>query len=117
MTGDPADLAVEYTVTATLPTPEVLEEYVAWLGGGHARAVVSAGARSARVARLLEPPWPLRVEARYLFASLAQYEDYQTHRASTLRAEGVRLFAGRGVTFERRLGRIEYAKDLGSSRL
>lgn len=116
MAETPADRPVEYTVTAILPDRDILREYLDWLATGHAAAVVRAGALSARVKQLIDPAEPLRVESTYLFASLGEFEDYQTTHAAPLRAEGARLFAARGVTFERRLCTVVYRRDLDPRR-
>ncbi len=96
-----------YTVIATLPDEAAASEYLAWLTGGHAESVVAGGAASARVVRIEEPPDPIQVEAQYVFASRADYDRYLRDHAPRLRAEGLALFgAPRGITFERRVGRV-----------
>lgn len=96
-----------YSVIATLPDAGAAAEYVAWLTGGHTRAVIAGGAASAEVVRVEEPAEPVRVESRYVFASRADYDRYLRDHAPALRADGMARFGtGRGVTFERRIGRI-----------
>jgi hypothetical protein len=93
-----------YTVTATLPDPGTLDEYVAWLAGGHVAAVLAAGALGAEIIVLDEG---LRVETRYTFPDRASLDHYQAGPAVALRAEGWVKFGSRpGITFERRIGRV-----------
>ena len=106
---------IHYRVTATLPDDATCVDYLKWLSSGHLLAVIRAGARSACATRVLEPASPLRVESHYLFPTLDAFQSYQTNAAPTLRAEGVRLFSPRGVTFERHLSMVEaQIPDAGS---
>jgi len=98
---------VLYGVMATLPDERTLDDYLDWLRGGHLEDVVRAGAVSAVASRLVDPPHPLRVETRYLFASRAEYESYLTDHAPRLRAQGLARFGSRGVGFARNLAAIE----------
>lgn len=96
-----------YTVTATRPDETTASEYIVWLKGGHVQAVVAGGAASAHVIRVEEPAAPILVEARYLFASTEDYDRYLRDHAPRLRAEGLAKFGPqRGVTFQRRHGRV-----------
>lgn len=106
---------VLYTVRASFTDPQVADEFVAWLVGGHAAAVVAGGATSARVVRLDTDAAGLGVaagnrvvEVHYEFPSRRAYEAYAAGPARALREEGRRLFgAERGVVMERRLGEIQ----------
>ncbi len=96
-----------YTVTATLPDEATASEYIAWLNDGHVQAVVSGGAASAHVIRVEEPAAPIQVETRYVFASREDHDRYLRDHAPRLRAEGLARFGpGRGIAFQRRLGRV-----------
>lgn len=96
---------VLYIVTATLPDEPCASEYVDWLESGHLREVVALGkARWGRIARVLEPASPIRVESHYLFESRADFDTYVRMHANRLRAEGIQRFpADRGLSFERRV--------------
>lgn len=103
---------VWYAVTATLPSPQIAEEYLAWLEGGHVDQVLGFGAHSASIIRL-DPATPVeaaaavqRIMTQYIFATRELYDEYTTRHAPALRAEGVQKFASRGVKFERQVGRI-----------
>ncbi|MBM4291770.1 MAG: DUF4286 family protein [Deltaproteobacteria bacterium] len=99
-----------YSVTATLGSAEAREEYLRWLEGGHAAALL-AWARAAEVVCLEgaegaaggEGGW--RVESRYVFEGREALERYLREGAPALRAEGAALAARLGgVSFERRVG-------------
>lgn len=94
-----------YSVTATLASEEALEEYLRWLEGGHAAALL-AWARAAEVVRLEPGPggeW--RAESRYVFEGREALDRYLREGAPALRAEGAALAARLGgVAFERRVG-------------
>lgn len=97
---------VAYTVTAEFASPELVERYVAWLSGGHVKAVCDGGATSAEVVRIDaasgEPP---TVCVRYQFPDRRTLEAYFAEHAPRLRAEGLALFGpGSGVTFTRSTG-------------
>jgi hypothetical protein len=99
---------IHYSVTATLPTPEIRDRYVLWLKGGHVQDVVAAGALEAQVVVLTEPAEPLQVETRYVFASAEAFEAYVKGAAVGLRKEGLALFGPEtGVSFVRRVGTIQ----------
>lgn len=93
-----------YSVTATIEHPAVAREYTEWLLHGHTDAVIRGGALSARVIRLDDES--IRIETQYLFPSRGAFSDYEAGPAVELREEGRRLFAGRGVAFERRSGEL-----------
>lgn len=93
---------VAYTVSAMLPDEGTAREYLDWLLSGHVRGVVRAGALSGSAARIVDPPSPIRVEARYIFANMPAYQAYLLEHAPALRAEGLARFpASRGIRFER----------------
>lgn len=102
-----------YAVTASLPDEPLRDEYVAWLTGGHVQDVIAAGAIEARVV-VLDPEPPsspgenatFRVESVYIFPTRQALETYFRDHAPRLRAQGVARFASRGVTFQRRIGRV-----------
>lgn len=96
-----------YSVIATLPDEATRAEYIAWLEDGHVDQVVKGGAHSAMIVRVVDPPSPLRVETRYVFATRDLFDRYVRQTAPKLREEGLRRFpAQRGVGFERRIGEI-----------
>ena len=102
---------IAYTVTATLPDEATAREYVSWLEGGHIDAVISRGARSAMIVRLdpepADPPGPIQVEVRYIFATRELFDRYVAVHAPTLRADGLQRFGpSRGIQFARRIGTI-----------
>lgn len=99
--------AIAYTVTATLPTPQLRDAFVAWLENGHIDAVVAGGAESGSIVIIDEPADPLRVEVRYIFRTRDAYERYVQTHAPGLRAQGLALFPPEsGVRFERTVGRF-----------
>lgn len=98
---------VAYTVTATLPDEPTADEFIGWLRDGHVADVVRAGALSGHVVRIDDPPAPIRVEARYVFSDRDALDRYISDHAPRLRADGLARFPPeRGITFERRVGRI-----------
>ena len=97
---------IVYTVVATIPDEQTAREYVAWLEDGHLAGVIEGGARSARIVRVDEPAHPIRIETRYAFESRADYDRYDREVAPALRADGLARWPGRGVTFERTVGRV-----------
>jgi Domain of unknown function (DUF4286) len=99
--------AIAYTVIATLPDAAAASEYIHWLRDGHVQRVVAAGARSAVIVRIEQPPTPVQVESCYLFPGRAEFEHYLVEAAPGLRAEGLERFPpASGVSFERRVGTI-----------
>ena len=102
--------AVVYTVIAEFEDEATLRAYLAWLTGGHAAAVVAAGALSAEVIGPLAGPTgalegPLRLDCRYTFPTLGAFRAYETDHAPRLRAEGAALFgAVQGLRVSRSLG-------------
>ena len=98
-------MPVSYTVIATLPDQATRDEYVAWLLGGHVRAVKRGGATEAVVVQVDEPAEPIRVESRYVFPTPEAFRAYVDHHAPLLRGDGLSRFGGR-VGFERRVGTV-----------
>lgn len=101
---------ISYTVTATFSDARMVEEYIAWLRGGHLDGVIAGGAETAEVVRL-DPEVGEggaevhRVETRYTFPSRERLDAYIRDHAPALRADGLRRFGPeRGVTFSRRIG-------------
>lgn len=96
-------IAFRYTVIATFDQPAVAEEWIAWMTGGHLADVRAGGALAAEVVRL--DGEPLSCEARYVFASRADFERYEREHAPRLRAEGLQRFPPeRGVRYRRTTG-------------
>jgi len=99
--------AIVYTVTATLPDRPTADRYLDWLRDGHVDAVVAAGAHSAMIVRVTDPPDPIRVETRYVFSTRQAYDDYLAHHAPALRADGAERFGPEtGVRFSRSVGEV-----------
>jgi hypothetical protein len=99
--------AIAYSVIATLPDQSTAREYTAWLEDGHVDEVIKHGAHSAMIVRLTDPPTPIQVETRYIFANRQVFDRYISNAAPGLRAEGLRRFPPeRGITFERRVGEV-----------
>jgi hypothetical protein len=98
---------IAYTVTALLPDAVTRDRYVRWLREGHIQQVVAGGAKEAVVVAVDEPPRPLKVVCRYIFANREAYDQYVTEHAPKLRAEGMALFGPElGVSFERSVGKV-----------
>jgi hypothetical protein len=105
---------VWYAVIATLPSPEIADEYVHWLEDGHVDAVLNAGAHSAMIIRFDRLPGDTlpdaarQVMTQYVFATRELFDRYVEHHAPALRADGLKLFGPeRGIKMERRLGEIQ----------
>lgn len=97
-----------YMVIATIPTQELLTEYVAWLEDGHVDQVVKGGAHSAMIVRL-EPDQQgrHRFMTQYVFATREIFDTYVAVHAPALRADGQRRFGPQtGVTMTREIGEI-----------
>ncbi|MEM9293271.1 MAG: DUF4286 family protein [Acidobacteriota bacterium] len=96
---------VAYTVAITFKDSAVAERFMAWLQDGHLQDVVDAGALDAR-AVILDGE-PLRLEARYTFASRSAFEAYERDHAPRLREEGLTLFPlDLGLSYQRSVGEI-----------
>lgn len=105
-------LPLAYTVVATLPDERTLEEYIAWLLGGHIQAVLRGGATAAEVIGLDRDDRkgsgaPFQVESRYTFPTREAFATYEADHAPALRADGATRFGGRaGVSFSRAFGMV-----------
>jgi len=102
---------VHYAVTASCPTGETAARYLDWLTkGGHLRAVLDAGALSAKAVRLDPPPNapanPVRVLSLYTFESREAFARYEREHAPALRQDGVSLFGESGIVFHREIGEV-----------
>lgn len=103
MTGTSQKIA--YTVRATLPDRASADRYLAWLLDGHLRAVLQGGALSGSAVELDQGSGTIVIEARYLFGSQAEFNQYVSETAPKLRAEGLALFGvGTGISFNRSVG-------------
>jgi hypothetical protein len=103
---------VAYTVTATFTKPELVSRYIAWLAGGHVKAVCDAGALSALVVVLDATSGELpTLEVRYLFPDRETLDRYFTDHAPRLRAEGLALFGPEtGTRFTRSTGAVAHVE-------
>lgn len=104
-----------YEVIASLKDQQAQMDYVAWLKGGHASALLQWAERAEVVVLDHEDDdsvW--RVKSMYLFQSRTAYELYVKEGAPRLRAEGVVLAIQLGgITFERSLGEVWSCEPLG----
>jgi Domain of unknown function (DUF4286) len=99
---------VRYTVTATLSSPSVLEEYLDWLRNGHVQAVVAGGAEVAEVC-VVDDPDKTQVDSSYVFPSREVMQAYFDGPAIALREDGKLKFVDTGkVTFARRISEIRF---------
>lgn len=106
-----------YSVTAHHPSERQARAYVAWLQGGHVRAVIAGGAESGTITLLDTPPGttnpaegsdPRSVEVRYIFPSRTALDRYLRDFAPALRSEGLARFGPEtGTRFERTIGEIQ----------
>jgi hypothetical protein len=80
---------IVYSVVAEFTEPSTRERYVEWLRGGHCLAMVRAGGALSAEVTVLDGG---AVEARYLFASRADFDGYQSGPAVDLGAERDRHF-------------------------
>lgn len=98
-------MPLAYTVIITCPGSEAAERVRDWLVGGHARAVLDAGASSAMLVRRDEPADRPVLEVRYLFPDRAAFERYEREHAPDLRADGLERFpVDAGFGYARTLG-------------
>ncbi|MBL9147097.1 MAG: DUF4286 family protein [Phycisphaerae bacterium] len=99
-------MELSYVVHATFRDAAVLDEWIAWLRGGHLADVMAGGALTAEVVRL--DGEAIAAEARYRFASRDAFARYEREFAPRLRAEGMAKFPPeRGVTYRRATGVVE----------
>lgn len=99
-----------YSVRALLADAATLDEYLAWLKGGHVHAVLAAGARSARI--VCDDARGLEVVTQYEFADRAAFGVYERESAPKLRADGAARFGSR-ATFARSAGESWEARPGG----
>lgn len=106
---------IAYEVTATLRDQGAQAEYLDWLRGGHAAALLHWAERAEVIA--LDPPCaegPWRVKSVYLFSGREAYTRYVEEGAPALRAEGLALALRLGgISFERTLGEVWGCEPLG----
>lgn len=103
---------IVYSVIATLPDRQTLDDYVDWLQGGHLQGVLAGGAMRAQIHRMIEPT--LQVETRYEFSDRQSFDRYEREFAPTLRAEGRKRFGKLpGVSFARSIA--ERIADVSNS--
>lgn len=95
-------MSVVYAVRVEFQDPAVRERYAEWITGGHAAAVVAAGALSAEVVALDDGS----LEMRYHFADRAALAAYDAGPAVALRADGARRFPADSVVVTRRVGDV-----------
>jgi hypothetical protein len=97
---------VAYAVTAVFESLELVDRYIAWLSGGHVKAVCEGGASSAEIVQIETPSGEhLSMSVRYQFPDRGTLEAYLTEHAPRLRAEGLAQFGPwSGVTFKRSTG-------------
>lgn len=99
---------IAYSVTARCSGPGKVREFIDWIVGGHAQAVIRGGATGATIALSADPADPHRVEVRYMFPDQAAFEAYVERHAPALRAEGIERFGpASGIEFSRTIGRVE----------
>src|SRR5262245_13906468 len=80
---------IVYTVLTEFTDPDTRDRYVSWLRDGHCLAMVRDGGALSAEVTVLDAGG---VETRYLFASRADYDDYQTGPAVHLGADRDRHF-------------------------
>ena len=91
---------IAYTVRATFSDPEVADEWVAWLTGGHIEEVIKGGAIGAEIIQLDGDEY--QYEVRYHFPSREAFQAYERDHAPRLRADGLEKFpTTRGITYAR----------------
>ncbi|GAA2998659.1 hypothetical protein [Actinokineospora diospyrosa] len=95
-------MTVIYAVRVEFSDPDVRDSYLKWITGGHAAAVVAAGAESAEVLSLADGA----LEMRYAFADRAALAAYESGPAIALRAEAEEHFPAGSFTATRSTGEI-----------
>jgi len=95
-------VTVSYAVRVEFNDPAVRDQYAAWITGGHAAAVVAAGALSAEVVALDDGG----LEMRYRFVDRAALAAYQDGPAVALRADGARRFPAESLVVTRWTGEV-----------
>ncbi len=101
---------IRYTVTANLASKDVLPEYLDWLKGGHAQALITAGALSAEISIIdVEEGENPRLEASYLFPSREVLQAYMDGPALLLREDGKTRWMDTGkIVFSRRFAVVAF---------
>lgn len=95
---------IAYTVTAHSEDPAQRDAWIAWLRGGHMRAVIQGGAQTATLTRHDDGT---TLSVRYIFPDRASFDSYERDHAPALRAEGLALFPpGPGFSLSRTIGEI-----------
>ena len=101
---------IAYTVIAETESEASIRAYVDLLTRGHIRDVIQCGAISGTVVRIDRADGaPFAAEARYLFGSREDFQQYETGPAMALRAEGIALFGPQSehpMRFRRTLGGV-----------
>ncbi|MDA1262935.1 MAG: DUF4286 family protein [Planctomycetota bacterium] len=98
-------MSFRYTVTLTFTDPSIAVEWLAWMRDEHVAHVLQAGAQSAEIIKM--DGVFVRCEARYSFASRAEFDRYVRDHAPRLREEGLRHFpTTRGIQYERSCGEV-----------
>ena len=98
-------MSFRYTVTLTFTDPSTAVKWLAWMRDEHAAQVVQAGAQNAEIIKI--DGVLLRCEARYSFASRAEFDRYVRDHAQRLREEGLRHFpATHEIQYERSCGEV-----------
>jgi hypothetical protein len=101
-----------YTVYTTFSDPQLADQWLRWLRGGHIAEVMKGGASDAEIIELDPapdgPPGRTRAfEVRYHFPSRESFAAYERDHAPRLRAEGLKLFpVERGVSYRRSTGNL-----------
>jgi hypothetical protein len=80
---------IVYSVLSEFLDPSTRDRYVQWLRDGHCLAMVRAGGALSAEVTVLDSG---TVESRYLFASQADFDGYESGPARELRAERDRHF-------------------------
>jgi hypothetical protein len=83
------DNVIVYSVLTEFTDPGTRDRYVTWLRDGHCLAMVRDGGALSAEVTVLDGGG---VETRYLFASRADYEEYQTGPAVRLGVDRERHF-------------------------
>lgn len=88
---------------------DIAGRWLDWLGERHLAEVLAAGAISAEIFQMKEPP--LQFEIHYRFASELDFAHYEQNHAPRLRADGLARFPlSLGLSYERRSGYLVYAQ-------
>eukprot|EP01138_Halocafeteria_seosinensis_P014393 gb/GECG01014694.1/.p1 GENE.gb/GECG01014694.1/~~gb/GECG01014694.1/.p1 ORF type:complete len:245 (+),score=26.97 gb/GECG01014694.1/:1-735(+) len=122
-------MEVRYTVSAihrpsaSSSSRDSADVFIDWLRNGHAQDVIASGASWAEVVELQqeqEEEESVVVQARYGFPSMERFDEYVTHYAPKLKAEGLAKFgpdSGRKVEFNRFSGQLMDSQTVGERSL